>query len=111
MVENEKGMAAGVIPSKMAVGDSVLVETDDYMFNIIRESENWFVESGSKLVRNNNMVVGIASIPEGSHLIRHDLIAKNERMQLTTPYGTAIITKPVISAIFKGNGYEVSVWD
>lgn len=103
--------AGGVRPSHLKNGESVIVETDNYMYRISKEDGRWFVESGHPMIKSNNLVVGIKSIDPTTGCGIDDWIGKGMALSLTTPYGVGIITKVVMSAIVCGNGYEVSVWD
>ena len=124
MVENQKSVVkvkeafreqqekqGGVIPSRMKVGDFVLVETDNFMYKLTKESRHWFVESGHPLVRTNNMVIGFLCADPFTLCKMDDWIGKGMVLTMETPYGLAITTKPVVSAIVGGKNYEVSVWD
>lgn len=111
LVEVRQRRQGGVIPSQMAVGSYILIETEDFIYRITRESGHWFLESGHPLVRTNNMLVGIKSTDTHSGLTMFDWVGKGMILTLDTPYGVSIITKEVESAVIGGDNYEVDVWE
>ena len=120
MATDEKSMAeirtqqekqGGVIPSKLAHGQSVLVETENYMFNLTKQDGHWFLESAHPMAQTIKQVVGITSYDKKSGFIMDDWIGKDMMLTLISPYGTALITRHVQSAVVSGEGFEVNVWD
>lgn len=120
MVTNEKSVAqvktqqqkqGGVVPSKIPHGNSVLIETENYMFNLTKQNDHWFLESAHPMARTLKQIVGIKSTDVKTGITMNDWIGKGMSLTLSSPYGTSLITRQVQSAVVSGKGFEVNVWD
>jgi len=109
-VQDEIG---GVIPSKLAHGTQLFIDTDKFLFQVTVDRSNgtpkFIVDSGAQL--GDRVCVDIGSYHEPLKYDRQDYIGLDMRLVLRFSNGSNILSGVILGMSVKGEGYDYELWE
>ena len=107
----------GVVPSKLKVGQTLLIETYNYIYGVeVLENHEYEITTSSLLCQDNKLAVKLQSHSSKIKYDMPDWIGKGMRLVITFKSGLEVIVGEITGMTvtgIKANGeeYNLSLWD
>lgn len=108
-LQKEQG---GIIPSKLKLGTTVLVETNEFVYGLKKiESKKYLLDTGSPVCRPHKNCIDICSHFPKLKCNMPDWIGKDMRLILKFDDGGSVMIGTVKGVTVKTNKFQYNLWE